>query len=135
MRIDGASTHTAPTEGPAGGGELNQLGQDAFLKLLVAQLRYQDPLSPMDDRDFIAQMAQFSTLQQTQALVRSQMTMLGASMLGKEFLIETRTGEWAVGTIESVRWSGENLMVMTDTGQSLSLQEMSGLHWIEPEEE
>lgn len=40
------------------------LGKDDFLQLMVTKLRYQDPLNPMDDADFIAQLAQFSTLEQ-----------------------------------------------------------------------
>ena len=46
----------------------NMLGKDAFLRLLTTQLRYQDPMNPVDDQDFIAQMAQFSALEQMQNL-------------------------------------------------------------------
>lgn len=53
----------------------NDLGKDAFMQLLVTQLRYQDPLNPMDNQAFMAQMAQFSALEQmmnmSQAMDRS----------------------------------------------------------------
>jgi len=47
------------------------LGKDEFMKILMTQLQNQDPLNPMDDREFISQMATFSTLEQTMNMANS----------------------------------------------------------------
>jgi len=70
-------------------GNGNTLGKDDFLKILVTQLRNQDPMQPMQDRDFIAQMAQFSSVEQLMNM-SGEMTKLrqnlgiASSMIGKE---------------------------------------------------
>ncbi|PZM89243.1 MAG: flagellar hook capping protein [Actinobacteria bacterium] len=66
----------------------NQLGQDAFLKLLIAQLRYQDPTSPADSTSFLAQTAQFTQVEKLAELVADQRHLLyGQLMLNASSLI------------------------------------------------
>ena len=75
----GVSTHRPAAAAPDG----NQLGKDAFLRLLITQLQYQDPLNPMDDRDFIAQLAQFSALEEMQNMTSMLSQSKAFSMVGQ----------------------------------------------------
>ncbi|MCL2720632.1 MAG: flagellar hook assembly protein FlgD [Treponema sp.] len=59
------------------------LGKDDFLKILITQLSYQDPTAPMDDKQFIAQMAQFSTLEQMTSMA-SDFSKLTSMLMGNE---------------------------------------------------
>lgn len=68
----------------------SELGKDAFLRLLVTQLRYQDPLDPKEDKEFIAQMAQFTSLEQMQNMAQGFTGLQGAAMLGKTVSAEVR---------------------------------------------
>ena len=59
------------------------LGKDDFLKILITQLQYQDPTAPMDDKQFIAQMAQFSTLEQMTSMA-GDFSKLTSMLMGNE---------------------------------------------------
>lgn len=58
------------------------LGQDDFLKLLVAQMSQQDPMNPQKDSEFIAQMAQFSSLEQAKTMQQDMSSLRASALLG-----------------------------------------------------
>lgn len=85
-----------------------ELGQEDFLRLLTVQLASQDPLKPMDDTAFIAQMAQFSALEQSSVMTREMVLLradgawqAGAAMLGHEVTVTGEKGEES-GVVEAV---------------------------------
>lgn len=87
------------------------LGKDDFLRILVTQLRNQDPMQPLQDSDFIAQMAQFTSVEQLMNM-SNEMTMLrqnlgmASSLIGKDiaWYDYTETGEMVPysGQVESI---------------------------------
>lgn len=87
-----------------------ELGKDAFLKLLLTELRYQDAFKPVDDKEMIAQMAQFSTLEQMQnlslameGLAKMQHATQAAALIGKK-VTATVGDEVITGTVSGVKF-------------------------------
>lgn len=78
------------------------LGKDEFLQLLVTQMQYQDPLNPTSDTEFIAQMAQFSSLEQMQNLNNSFSVYKAYELVGKQ-VSGTVNGTLIEGIVDSVR--------------------------------
>lgn len=67
----------------------SSLDKDAFLQLLVAQMKYQDPLEPTSNTEYIAQLATFSQLEATQNLESSIDSSKGADLVGKAVIMKT----------------------------------------------
>lgn len=69
-------------------GTSNELDQDMFLKLMLEQLKYQDPLNPMSNQDFLAQQAQFTQLEQltqlNETIAANNGLTQGMDLIGKE---------------------------------------------------
>ena len=70
------SSQAAPAaNGGLGGAISKNLGQDAFMKLLVTQLQHQDPTAPKDDAQMLAQLAQFTSLEKLSSIDQSLTTL------------------------------------------------------------
>jgi flagellar basal-body rod modification protein FlgD len=88
-----------------------ELGKDDFLKLLITQLSHQDPTQPLQDREFVAQMAQFSTLEQMTNMNGELSKVLGllarsqaVNLLGKT--VEIAQGQASItGRVEAISGS------------------------------
>lgn len=106
----------------------NSLGIQDFLKILSTQLIYQDPLKPMDNQAFMAQIAQFTSLEQTQqlnnkieTLISNQSALQSVGLIGRTVDIATSTGN-VTGTVTALSLSGESpvISVLTSTGLNIT---------------
>jgi flagellar basal-body rod modification protein FlgD len=108
------------------------LGKDDFLRLLVTQLENQDPTSPLDDKEFISQMAQFSTLEQmTQMnttlgnLIVNNKINLSYSLLGRHVeVLDSTTGEVQSGVVSEVSF-GNGAPSISFNGLTYSVDEVT----------
>ncbi len=117
MYIDntGATNNTSATTGTTTKKASSELGKDDFLKLLITQLRTQDPLQPLEDKEFIAQMAQFTSLEQMKNLNTAIQTTQATGMLGKTITWADTDGTVLSGVVDSVKVvSGEPSLIVGD---------------------
>ncbi len=105
--IDPTSQYTPPTTPGQTSG--SNLGKDDFLKLFVAQLQYQNPMDPMQDTEFIGQMASFSTLEQISNMamangrIADSLTASNAvSLIGRTVTYVDANDEIHTGVVEKV---------------------------------
>ena len=125
----------------------SELGKDAFLQLLITQLQHQDPTNPMDDREFISQMAQFSSLEQMQNMTKSMESLLlsqqqtqmmnYSSFIGKEVKWHEVTdekdekGNYIInegsGVIESLKFVDGTVEFLLADGKKITPGNISGI--------
>jgi flagellar basal-body rod modification protein FlgD len=118
MNIPGISAAEAASSAAATATGSNKLDKASFVTLLVQQMKNQDPLAPTDDQAFIAQLAQFSSLEQMQDLndnivglavlqqtnaLLSQLTQSSALIGQQVVYLDPETSEPTSGVVESVR--------------------------------
>jgi flagellar basal-body rod modification protein FlgD len=97
------------------------VSQEDFLKILVTQLSFQDPLKPIDNQAFVAQIAQFTALEQTRqvndginTLLTIQSTSQSIELIGKTVEVTTQSGAKAVGKVSTLTFvQGQPRLVVT----------------------
>ncbi|WP_210609937.1 flagellar hook assembly protein FlgD [Priestia flexa] len=115
----------------------SSLGKDDFLKILITQLQNQDPTSPMEDKEFISQMAQFSTLEQMtnmstsieeflQAVQSESPILKGSELIGKtvSWMDETNKEKEAVVKATSVKDGKLTFMLDDESNTTLTLNDI-----------
>lgn len=121
------SIQPVSTVSPTSNTQANTLGLQDFLKILLTQLTYQDPLKPMDNQEFMAQMAQFTSLEQTQqlnekmsTLISNQAALQSVGLIGRTVDINT-SGGILTGSVAALSLAGDSpQLTITSNGQTLN---------------
>ena len=101
----------------------------SLLRIILTQLTYQDPLKPMDNFQFVSQLAQFSQLQQSQSLndqitnlLAAQAAMQGTSLLGRTVDFTSTAGAVSSGLVKAVSFANgrPEITVQTATGETIA---------------
>ena len=107
------------------------LSFDALLKIILTQLTYQDPLKPMDNFQFVSQLAQFSQIQigqttndRLQTLVTAQGNLQAAGLLGRTVDIGAGAGI-VTGTVRSVAFDNGDPRITIETGDKQTISNIS----------
>ncbi len=114
---------------PAGSSDDKQM----FLNLMVAQLRYQDPMNPADSGEFLAQNAQFTALEkmqdiadQTGALLAAQISFGASGLVGRYVTYLDADGTSASGLVGSVSYDANGPMLVVD-GENVTLGQVQSV--------
>ena len=121
--VTSTATATATTTAPS-----NQVDGQMFLKLLVAQLKYQDPMNPAKGTEFLAQTAQFTMVEKINELAKSMTEVLASerqasagNMIGRWVSATTAEGTEVNGVVTGTRLeSGGPILTVGDTEVALS---------------
>jgi len=109
----------------------SSLDKEAFLQLLVAQMKYQDPLEPTDNTEYVSQLATFSELEEMQNMVASNELSRASGLVGQEVICKvtnssTGASEYVQGTVDYVVYENNKAYISIDE----SLYSVDDVHQI-----
>lgn len=132
--MDAISAAADPTAAATTNDATQELGQDAFLQLLVAQLKYQDPMSPSDSAEFLSQTAQFTQVEKLEEIAdamatlskNDQLSTIG-NLVGQVVQHENALGQLIETAITSGRVHPDGITLIGDDGSQIGLDEVIGV--------
>lgn len=128
MNTPPSTPTSGPTDGATGQLDPKEVGKDMFLKLLVAQLKFQNPMEPVDSSQFMAQTAQFTMVEklqamaaQTEALVMGEASQRAAGLLGRQVTYVDEAGATQTGVVSGTKFGTDGpVLKLGSTEISLS---------------
>ncbi len=128
------SADTTTTPAASGASKSMGLGRDAFMKLMLTQMRQQDPLNPVSNTDFLAQLAQFNALEEMVQLnqtmtnfVHGQQLSQASALIGKQASGLDKQGLPVSGVVSEVHVAGDEVMLTIGASQLA----LSSVHSVE----
>jgi flagellar basal-body rod modification protein FlgD len=129
---------TGTTDGATGQADPQTIGKDMFLKLLVAQLKYQNPMEPVDSSQFMAQTAQFTMVEklqamaaQTDALVAGEASQRAAGLLGRQVSYVDAEGATRTGVVTGTRFGADGPVLLLGSAE-ISLNDVREVTLVTP---
>lgn len=110
-----------------------ELGQDVFFELLITQLNNQDPLKPMENTEFVSQMAEFSSLEKSEKIYQlladkldTNQVLNNANLIGKEIAAEFN-GIVLKGEVTSVMAKNDQTVAVLEDGSEIEVENIKAV--------
>lgn len=114
-----ASAASVGAPAPAAGGAApsnpsSMLGQNDFLKLMIAQLQAQNPLEPGNSNEYVSELAQFTQVEQTTNLANASELSSAVQLIGRTVSYNAASGQAVTGVVQSVQSSASGTTVTVE---------------------
>jgi len=104
------------------------LGQNDFLKLMIAQLQAQNPLEPANSNEYVSELAQFTQVEQTTNLANASELSSAVQLIGHEVTYNSPSGATSSGTVQSVQSSASGTTVTVEGVPGITLSSITEVH-------
>lgn len=124
-----SATSSAPPESSSSpSNPSSMLGQNDFLKLMIAQLQAQNPLEPGNSNEYVSELAQFTQVEQTTNLASSSELSSAVQLIGRSVTYDAASGAATTGTVQSVQSSASGTTITVEGVPGVKLTAITEVH-------